>query len=104
MKRWLCALGILFATAASASAQEDFPKDSAGNIRVIPFETRTMSDDVFRAGDKTAGAPTEIDGVLGVPLGPGPFPVVELIEGPGGINSNNDYWIENSSRTTSQRS
>jgi dienelactone hydrolase len=62
---------------------------------VIPIETRTLTDEAFRAGDKTAGASTEIAGVLRLPRLPirqGPFPVVVLIEGSGGIGSNVDYW------------
>jgi len=92
MKRLLCALSIVVLPAVPAFAQEDFPKDSAARIEAIPFETRTVSDDAFRAGDKTAGAATEIAGVLRLPIGSGPFPVVVLIEGSGGIGSNNDYW------------
>lgn len=92
MKRLLCVLGIVAAGVAAAFAQEEFPKDSAARIEVIPFETRTMSDEAFRAGDKTAGTATEIAGVLRLPIGRGPFPVVMMIEGSGGIGSNVDYW------------
>ncbi len=92
MKGLVCALGIAVTMIASASAQEDFPKDSAARIEVIPIETRTLTDEAFRAGDKTAGASTEIAGVLRLPIGQGPFPVVVLIEGSGGIGSNIDYW------------
>jgi dienelactone hydrolase len=92
MKRLVCTLGVAIAAVASALAQENFPKDSAAGIEVLPIETRTLSDEAFRAGDKTAGASTEIAGVLRLPIGNGPFPVVVLIEGSGGIGSNIDYW------------
>ena len=61
------------------------------SIDAIPFETRTISDDAFRAGDKSAGVSTEIAGVLRLPIGKGPFPAVVLIEGSGGIGSDNEY-------------
>jgi dienelactone hydrolase len=92
MKKMVCVLGIVVAAVASASAQENFPKDSAATIDAIPFVTRTISDDAFRAGDKSAGVSTEIAGVLRLPIGKGPFPAVVLIEGSGGIGSNNEYW------------
>jgi hypothetical protein len=44
MKKMVCVLGIVVAAVASASAQENFPKDSAATIDAIPFETRTISD------------------------------------------------------------
>ena len=69
-----------------------FPKDSVARIRVIPFETRTLSDEAFRAGDKTVGAAIEIAGVLRLPIGSGPFPAVVLSEGSSGIGSNVDFW------------
>jgi len=75
-----CALGVAIAAVASAFAQENFPKDSAARIEALPIETRTLSDEAFRAGEKTAGASTEIAGVLRLPIGNGPFPVVVLIE------------------------
>jgi dienelactone hydrolase len=92
MKRLLCAIAIAAASVASAFAQQDFPRDSAATIEVIPFATRTLSDEAFRAGDRSAGEATEIAGVLRLPLGQGPFPVVVLIEGSGGIGSNFDHW------------
>ena len=73
MKRLVCALGVAIAAVASALAQENFPKDSAARIEVLPIETRTLSDEAFRAGDKTAGASTEIAGVLRLPIGMGRF-------------------------------
>jgi dienelactone hydrolase len=92
MKHWLCALALSAFALAPATAQEHFPRDSAARIIVIPYTTRTVSDDAFRAGDKTAGQDSEIAGVLRLPLGSGPFPTVLLVEGSGGINSNDDYW------------
>ncbi|MGP0090432.1 MAG: dienelactone hydrolase family protein [Xanthobacteraceae bacterium] len=92
MKDTLLAVAIVIATAASACAQEAFSKDSAARIDVIPFETRTLSDHDFRAGDKTAGTATTVAGVLRLPLGFGRVPVVVLLEGSAGIVDNNDVW------------
>src|SRR5271166_6535537 len=85
-------VAICLAAVAPLHAQEALPKDAAVRIRIIPFETRTLSDEAFRAGDKTAGAATEIAGVLRLPFGSGPFPAVVLIEGSSGIGSNIDFW------------
>ena len=92
MRSLLCAIAIVLAAATPLRAQEAFPKDSAASIRVIPFETRTLSDDAFRDGPCNASAATEIAGGLRLPLGSGPFPAVVLIAGSGGIGSNVDYW------------
>jgi dienelactone hydrolase len=92
MRSLLCATAILLAATAPLRAEEAFPKDSAATIRVIPFETRTLSDDAFRDGPRNASAATEIAGVLRLPRGSGPFPAVVLIAGSGGIGSNIDYW------------
>jgi dienelactone hydrolase len=92
MKKILLAVTIVMATSASACAQEAFSRDSAARIDVIPFETRTLSDQEFRAGDKTAGTATTIAGVLRLPLGFGRAPVVVMLEGSAGIVDNNDVW------------
>ena len=92
MKSILGAIAICLAVASPLHAQEAFSKDSAASVRVIPFETRTVSDESFRSGDKGAGTATEIAGVLRLPIGNGPFPAVVLIEGSGGIGSEVDHW------------
>jgi dienelactone hydrolase len=92
MKNLLLAVAIVMATMASACVQEAFSKDSAARIDVIPFETRTLSDEDFRAGNKTAGTATTIAGALRLPWGFDRVPVVVMLEGSGGISSNNDVW------------
>jgi len=92
MRETLLALTMLIATAASVCAQEPFPKDAAARIDVFPFETRTLSDPDFRAGNKAAASATTVAGVLRLPLSGGRVPVVVLLEGSGGIISNNDVW------------
>jgi dienelactone hydrolase len=92
MKNKLLAVAIVVATTTSACAQEAFSRDSAARIDVIPFETRTLSDQDFRAGEKAAGTTTTIAGVLRLPLGAGRVPVVVMLEGSAGIVDNNDVW------------
>jgi dienelactone hydrolase len=92
MRAKLLAVAMVIATTASAGAQEAFSRDSAANIDVIPFETRTLSDHDFRAGHTSAGTAATVAGVLRLPLGFGRVPVVVLLEGSAGIISNNDAW------------
>ena len=92
MRSLLCALALIASATVSSRAQETFLQDSAARILVIPFETRTLPDRAFLKGDKTAGASTEIAGVLRLPKGAGPFPAVVLVAGSDGIVSNKDVW------------
>jgi dienelactone hydrolase len=92
MRSLLCALVLIASATVSSHAQKTFLEDAAARILVIPFETRTLPDRAFLKGDKTAGASTEIAGVLRLPRGAGPFPAVVLVAGSDGIVSNNDAW------------
>ena len=92
MKSCLAAIAFILFAFDPAFAQEDFPNNAAVRIEVVPFATRTVSDQAFRSGNKTAGSDVEIAGVLRLPHGSGPFSTVVLVEGSGGIVGNNDYW------------
>jgi dienelactone hydrolase len=93
MRSLLFVLALITSATVSSHAQEAFPEDFADSILVIPFETRTLPDHAFLKGDKTAGASTEIAGVLRLPNGSARrSPAVVLVAGSGGIVSNNDAW------------
>jgi dienelactone hydrolase len=92
MRSSLCAVALLLFATLAASAESPVPPDAAASMRVVPFVSRTVSDAAFLAGDKSAAKDVQLAGVLRLPVGRGPFPVVVLVEGSGGIGENIDFW------------
>jgi dienelactone hydrolase len=64
----------------------------ASRIEVHPIPSLTLSDTQFLRGEKTAGVPVTVGGVLHVAQGSGRLPLVVLVHGSGGINSGIDAW------------
>jgi dienelactone hydrolase len=67
------------------------PFQCTGRIEIYPISTQTLSDHQFLSGNKK-GDPAQIAGELRQPVGDGPFPVVVLVHGSGGVGGNVDRW------------
>jgi len=64
----------------------------ASRIEVHPIPSLTLSDTQFLRGERAAGIPVTIAGVLRATQGSGRLPLVVLVHGSGGINSGIDAW------------
>jgi len=95
MRPPLCALPLFILACLSARAESLVPSDTAARMLVVPFTSRTVDDAAFLAGDRNAGKDVNLAGILRLPAGQGPFPVVVLVEGSGGIGQNIDFWDRN---------
>ena len=73
------------------AATEGLPKDMAARIEAIPIQTLTISDEQFLKGD-AYGRPTVIAGTLRIAQGTGRLPLVVIVQGSGGHNTNTDVW------------
>ena len=63
-------------------------------VEVIPFQTTTLTDQQFLAGQRE-GKPTTIAGELRIPKpGTERLPAIVLIHGSGGIGGNVDEWAQ----------
>lgn len=80
------------ATVVSAGALAlVFPTPSYAQ-EVIPFQSRTMTDEQFLTGELHAGNKVELTGVLTLPKGAeGSVPLVILLHGSGGPNSGHSW-------------
>jgi dienelactone hydrolase len=78
--------------ATSAHAQGLASKDMAVRIELHPFQTVTLSDQKFLAGDRSDAKPTTLGGELSIAQGSGRLPVVILMHGSGGAGGNIEYW------------
>ncbi|MGB2635588.1 MAG: dienelactone hydrolase family protein [Candidatus Acidiferrum sp.] len=67
------------------------PSKCTGRIEIYPISTQTLSDHQFLSGNKN-GPAAVIAGELRQPVGDGPFPVVVLVHGSGGVSGNVDRW------------
>ncbi len=74
-----------------AAAADELPKDMAARIEAIPIQTLTISDEQFLKGD-AYGRPTVIAGTLRIAQGAGRLPLVVIVQGSGGHNTNTDVW------------
>lgn len=92
MYRWIGAVTLLLVATCAARSESPVPPDTAASMRVLPFTSSNVSDEAFVTGDKSAAKDVQLAGVLRLPVGRGPFPVMVLVEGSGGINQNIDFW------------
>jgi dienelactone hydrolase len=86
-------VGIIAAALISfpVRAQSPAPEDLPARIEIHPFQTLTISDSQFLAGDDK-GKEVTLTGELSIAQGSGRLRLVVLMHGSGGIGGNISYW------------
>ncbi|MGE7470542.1 dienelactone hydrolase family protein [Bosea sp. NPDC003192] len=89
MIRMICVAAAMCALAATASAQST--KDMPPRVELHAFQSLTISDSQFLAGDDK-GKDVTLTGALSIAQGSGRLPVAVLMHGSGGIGGNIEHW------------